>query len=315
MATSSSINFTTTRDELIKDAFKKINVLGTYEALADEDLQLAARQLNRMIKAWQIDGIYVWTQREAIIFLRDDVQSYTLGSGSTGDHASELTNVVKTTLSAAEAKDQTVLSMTATTGMAVSDNIGIELDDVTRQWTTISALTSTTVTVATALTGDAASGNTVYTYRTKLNRPLRIVNARLEDENGDDRPVTIFSRQEYFDLVQKDNSSNVSYIYYDAGLTSTGTIYVWPTSDNVKKKLRITYARTLEDFDAAADNPDLPVEWYDAIVYNLAVRISHDFRVRSEDIKDVTGMAGYLYTQLKASAQEPEPIVFQPDFS
>ena len=53
-----------------------------------------------------------------------------------------------TTLDADEAASQTVLSVTSTSGFANSDNIGIELDDGTRQWTTISSFVADdTVTV------------------------------------------------------------------------------------------------------------------------------------------------------------------------
>jgi hypothetical protein len=311
MATSGSIDFQTTRDELIKDALKKINVLGTHESLASEDLNLAARQLNRMVKSWQMDGVYVWTQQEATVFLQDSKQSYDLGVS--GDQASN--SVVNSTLSAAEASGQTVLSITSTTGMTAGDNIGIELDDDTRQWTTIVSVDSATeLTVTAALTGAAASGNTVYTYTTGMNRPLRIMSARRQDENGTEKPMIVISRQEYFDLVNKGDSSDVSYVYYDADRRDTGTLYVWPTSDNVKDKIRITYTRTIEDFDSTSDNPDFPVEWYDALVYNLAMRLAPDFRVRSADIQDVQSMAMYLYRQVKAFAQENAPVIMQIDF-
>lgn len=313
MSTSNSIDFITTRDELIKDALKKINVIGTHESVADEDLQLASRQLNRMVKAWQMDGVYVWTQREATVFLNTAQRSYTLGS--TGAHASDQDTVVKTTISVAEASGQTVISLADTTGMTAADNIGIELDGGTRQWTTIVSVDSSTqVTITTALTGSAASGKTVYSYTTKMNRPLKIVHARREDKDNVEKPIIIFSRQEYFDLVNKDSSGDVSYIYYDADTRDTGTLYVWPTAVNVKSKLRVTYTRTLEDFDTATDNPDFPVEWYDAIVYNLAVRLAPDFRVRSSDIQDVQGMAAYLYRQVKANASESAPMLVQVDF-
>lgn len=311
MATSGSIDFQTTRDELIKDALRKINVIGTHESLASEDLELASRQLNRMVKTWQMDGVYVFAEREATVFLQNAKQSYTLGA--TGDQASD--TPVNSTLSATEALGQTVLTVTDTTGMTASDFIGIELDGATRQWTTIVSVDSATqVTVAASLTANASSGNTVYTYTTIMNRPLKIISARRQDENNVEKPVIVISRQEYFDLVNKGSASDVSYVYYDAASRDTGTLYVWPTSNNVKDKIRLTYTRTIEDFDAAGDTPDFPVEWYDALVYNLAMRVAPDFRVRSDDIKDVQGMAQYLYRQVKAYAQEPAPLLMQIDF-
>src|SRR5690349_18697247 len=49
---------------------------------------------------------------------------------------------------------------TSSAGMTIADNIGIKLDDSTRQWTTIVSIDSATqITVTDALTSSAGQGN------------------------------------------------------------------------------------------------------------------------------------------------------------
>lgn len=310
MATSGSTNFNMTRDEIIKDALYKLRVLGADENVSSEDLNLAARQLNRMIKSWQNRGIRLWTYTEGVLFLDTSSQSYDLNTSS-GDHAANASDVVETTLSAAEASGQTVLSVTSSTGMAASDNVGIELDDGTRQWTTIVSVDSSTqITVTASLTGAAASGNSVYTYTTRMDRPLRVFNVRRKDNSNIEKPIPLVSRQEYFDIVDKATNSDVSIAYYDPQL-GTGKFYIWPTSAEIDDRITFSYQRLLEDFDATGDNPDLPSEWLDAIVWNLAVRIAPDFG--RSDVREIQGLAAQLLFDAMTFDAENEGIALMPD--
>lgn len=308
MATSGSINFNQTRDEIIKDALYKIEVLDPAETVDEADLQLCARQLNRMVKSWQNRGIRLWTYSEIQVFLTASTESYSLGSS----HAALSSDVVATTLSGDEAAGQTILSVTSSTGMAASDNVGIELADGTRQWTTISTVDSSTqITVATALTGAASEGATVYTYTTLLNRPLKLYNGRIKSSDGTERAMTEISRQEYMNIVSKSTSSAVSAWYYDPGL-STGTLYVWPTTNDVDDRAYFSAQRVLEDFDNSTDNPDFPTEWLDALVWNLAVRIAPDFG--RQNIRDIKEMADRLLLDAISFDAETAGVQLYPDF-
>lgn len=107
-------------------------------------------------------------------------------------------------------------------------------------------------------------------------RPLRILSARLRISSVD-TPLMEMSRQEYFDLPLKSTSGRPTGYYYDPGRV-TGRLYVWPTlASGSSGTIEFTYARALEDMDAAGDDFDLPQEWFEAIAYNLAVRIAPKF--------------------------------------
>src|SRR3990167_912015 len=275
MATSGSYNFAMTRNEIIKDALIMLGIIGIEQTVLAPDQTYAERTLNRMIKEWQATGAKLWNRREGILFPADEQIKYTVGAT---DHVTTTADAAYTTLDAAEAASQTILSVTSTTGFANSDNIGIELDDGTRQWTTISSFVADdTVTVATALTGAAASGNTVYVYTNKINRPIEITEARrVADITGStptETPIQILRHEDYFSLSSKNTEGKINSLYYDKTL-SNGTIYVWPEPDNVDDVIKFTYYDAIEDFDASTDNPDFPQEWLHALVVGLAARLA-----------------------------------------
>lgn len=83
MATSGSTNFVITRDEIITDAYSHLGHLDEGETLNSERLSYGARQLNKMLKAWAIKGLHLWTIYENALPLVDGKSSYT--AGPTGD--------------------------------------------------------------------------------------------------------------------------------------------------------------------------------------------------------------------------------------
>ena len=83
MATSGSVDFTLTRDELIRAAFEDVGVAIEGEDLQPEDIKVAQIALNAIIKAWQAYGLNLWVRRSESITLVDAQGTYTLGA--TGD--------------------------------------------------------------------------------------------------------------------------------------------------------------------------------------------------------------------------------------
>ena len=275
MATSGSINFTQTRDEIIKDAFILLGVYGEQEAVRGGDNALASRTLNAMIKAWQGRGINLFAQTEATIFLEKAQVKYSL-NGTSGDQASNETGIVETDMTAASILGASTVDVTSVTGMTAGDVIGVVLDDGTMDWDTIASIATLEVTLTGTLTSAAAKGNRVYTYTTLLARPMDITDIRLRNDGDTDRTITRISREEYFGMSNKTSQSTPTMYFYDRQNT-TGYLYVWPAPDTPNDRLKVTYIRTLEDFDSSSDNPDLPQEWIEAMKYQLAVRLAPAF--------------------------------------
>lgn len=313
MASSGSVDFAITRSDIIGRALRIVNAVGQGQAIPAEESSSAAMALNSMIKEWANSGIHVWKTEEAILFLSKSTQSYQLGP--TGDRATLISDYVATTLSAAEASGQTVLSVTSSTGMTAADVVGITLDADTIDWTTIVSVDSATqITVTDALTGDAASGNRVHTYTSILQRPLRVMNLRRSDESAAlETPFAKeLSREEYMALPNKANQGKPTEAYYDPMLTN-GRIYIWPTADTTDDTIRFTAHLPIEDMDAAANNPDFPQEWYNALSWGLAEQLIPEHGVPDPRAGRIERMAARSLAMLEDADSETASVQFEPD--
>lgn len=271
MTTSGSINYVQNRNQIITDALSLIGVVSAGGTATASDITFCSDQLNKMVKGWQALGINLWKECEAVLFLVNDQNKYSLSSTATDKMGD---NPVVTETTAAASSSATTLTVTSTAGMTAADNISISLDANTRHHTTIVSVdSSTALTITSGLASAAASGSSVVTYTTRSGRPLNITNARYRYLSGVERRIKKMGRAEFMALPNKSNNGTVTAYYYSPQLGS-GLLYVWQTPDNVDDILMLSYIKSIEDFDASTDDPDFPQEWYDCITRNLAVKVA-----------------------------------------
>lgn len=313
MATSGSIDFSRNRNQIITDAYQILNIYGADEIVTPGDLVVATTRLNSLVKSLQVQGYSLWREEEGVLFLNKEQSSYDIGSGST-DHATLASNLVETTLSADEALGQTVISVTSSTGMTAADKVGIIQSDNTLHWSTIVSVDSATqITITDATTVAASSGAKVYTYTTDAQRPLYITSIRRQDNSNNEVPLHSASRQEYFDLPNKSAAGIPIQYYYDPKI-GLGKVYVYLTPNDEKVKLRYSFVRTFEDFDNSTDTPDMPQEWYDALTFNLAVRLGLIFgKGGTPEYQDLKDQAFMMLEEAKSFDSEKTSINIQFD--
>lgn len=162
---------------------------------------------------------------------------------------------------------------------------------------------------------DATASYTMGSGGTVTYRPLRILSMRYRNTSGTDLPMTRLSREEYFELPIKTTAGIPTQFYYDPGRDS-GTLYLWPVKATITtESVRFTYERTIEDFDASTDNADLPQEWLETLIYNLAVRLGPRWQaVGPTSFAKVEAQAGGLLAAMLASDQEDASIYLQPSW-
>lgn len=82
--------------------------------------------------------------------------------------------------------------------------------------------------------------------------------------------------------------------YYDVQNTY-GDLYLFPVPDDIAagsgNYVRIVYQRPFEDFDSSSDEPDFPQEWFDALKFNLALRLATEYGVAPEQFNMIRAMA------------------------
>lgn len=315
--TSGTATFNLNRDQIIKSALRKIGAIASSETPDSQTIQDGSDQLNMLVKALNATGLHIWTESEATLFLQPSQTSYTLGSGSS-DHCAD-TTYTATTLAAAAASGATSISVTSATGFVAAYNVGIVLDSGSIFWTTESGSPSgTTVTLASGLTGAASSGNAVYVYQSNIIRPLRVVSGRrFYFSNSIDTPMIVLSRIDYRNQPNKTSTGVPTMAFYDprGGANTQGTLSLWPTPADVTTAFKFTYWRPVQDFTTSANIPDLPQEWLDALVWNLALKMAPEYDctpARYEMIKD---NATSSFDNVAGWDREPESYYFGADMS
>ena len=273
MGLSQSYDFTRTRREIIKEAYELIGAIEPDATVSTNEESSAVTSLQLILKQNQGDGLWLHTYKDCILFLEKDKTQYSLGPS--GDNCAEESDVVSTTLSDDHSTSATSIKLTSGTGMANSDKIGIELDDGTAHWTTISSGGgTTTAVVASGVASAASDGNTVYTYTSKIQRPLRIADTTLRDSNNIDTPVSIISLSEYRSLSNKQaDGERIVQVAYDPQLTD-GILNVWPRTSNVVNRLAFSMKRPVMNIDGYGQHAEIPTEWLDWITWELAYKLS-----------------------------------------
>lgn len=285
MTTSSSTNFNTTRNEIIAAALTLLGVYRPGATISANDYTFCATQLNSMIKRWQTKGLHLWTEAEGTLCLTENQNIYTL-SDTTTDYIGKDTKHINLESDASG----TSLTVTSTVGITAADNIIVALDDNTKHSTTIVSVdSSTTLTINTTLPSTASSGNSVFTYTSEVNRILYIKAGRLITKDGVERPIKLFGRNEFMDMPNKSSTGPTIGIYYTPQL-NFGKLYVYPTPQDVNEAINFSYIRVIEDLDNSTDDPDLPQEWIDALILNLAVRVAVTYgrQIRSTNPELIT---------------------------
>jgi hypothetical protein len=149
-------------------------------------------------------------------------------------------------------------------------------------------------------------------------RPLRVLSVRRRITSGStDTPLTQLSREEYYELPNKTTAAVPTSFYYDPQ-RATGTLYIWPTASTATaaaQTLRVDYARPIEDFDATNNDPDLPQEWLDALIWNLADNLETAYPVNNPRLAaKISGKAAESLARIESWDTEPASLYLQPDW-
>ena len=313
MATSGESSFTLTALQLVNKAFSKIGVKVAEQALTADEYQDGQDGLNLMIKSWSAQGLHLWSKDEGLLFLTPGKTDYNLGPQ--GDNACQFDDFIGTTTTDAKITNDVIMPIADSSGMVAGDEIGIELDNNTRHWTIISFVDSLTqVTITTGLPSDAKSGSSVFTYTSLVQRPNRILSYRRNTFRQENEiPVISWSRQNYFNQVNKQQTGTIVNAYYSPQLEN-GRVYVWQTATSVNNLLRFTFERPLDDILSGDDTLDFPPEWLEAIIYNLAARLADDYDAPPQKAANVNNKAVSFLDDLLGWDEEMDSITLQPDF-
>ena len=316
MATSGSVDFSITRDNIITEALQLIGVIGEGETPSANQKSDCSRSLNMMIKFWMADGMNLFVNQEIVIFPIKGQRQYTFG-GSSADKMAKESEVITTKLNGGVSSAATSLTVDDTTGMAVGDTIGVVTDSAGIHFSTITAVgSSTALTIADAIDDDASDNDRVYTFTNAFTQKiLGVNNAWIRTTDDTDIPIDIISRQEYVDLSKKTESGRVNQLYFDPQVT-TANMNVWPVPDDsyTNERIHLYITRPYEDFDGVTNEsePDFPQEWYLPLCWGLAVFVAPKYGVSETRLSELVQIQSILKGQCEAWSSEQESLFLLP---
>ena len=141
-------------------------------------------------------------------------------------------------------------------------------------------------------------------------RVIDVMEARIVLSSTYERSLAQWGWGEYVTYPNKTASGDpvVFTIRKQRGVTE---MRVWPVP-SVERVIRYTCARVIEDVADLANDIDVPQEWLETVVYNLAARLCEPFEVSANNpnvVARVQQRADALYAMLR-NADRPGSVFF-----
>ncbi len=197
--------------------------------------------------------------------------------------------------------DLEVGSIGVASGADVADHAVRALNRVMKSWQLDDASPSFLKASQTLTLTTAAS------YSLNPERPIRILSARFK-RNGIETPMIRLTRDEYDNLPVKTTAGTPTQYYFDRQ-REDALFYVWPVLASASgETVEITYEREFEDV-SINDTIDLPGEWWDVAVLQVASRLVHAHG--SESAKQTVPMrAEMALNKALGAAMDGESVYF-----
>jgi hypothetical protein len=250
MATSGSRNWIATRDNIIYAALRKLGVKQSENPPRVEEIQDASFALNSMVFAWQNDGVHLWTKAEEIMPLTASTLSASLASSVLE---------VQTPFFRRDDSDSPLGLLTRDEYLAIPDK-------------------KTTADPISIYVDYQLANPMVYIWP----RPIYTT-------------TIVTGTDALYYLCIKDHTSaaanhpitGADYATYWQATTATPNT-TWGTGVAYHSDvIRYSKVLRLQDFDVAADNPDFPVRWTQALIYGLASHLAPEYQISTTERGDL----------------------------
>ena len=169
------------------------------------------------------------------------------------------------------------------------------------------------------------AGTATYNIGTGLTvnavAPLKIFQAFTRDSSSNtDTPIILITRQEYNMFGSKATQGSSTLLWYNppgnmSGDVQTGVFTFYPTPDThaaTYHTYHVIGQKPFEDFDAAADVPDFPQYWYNALKWGLADQLSYEYGVGLQERLLIAKKMEYHKGMALSFGQEEGSFKIQP---
>lgn len=200
------------------------------------------------------------------------------------------------------AKNSGMLAQGQTLPQGQANDILIMLNAMLAQWAAKRWLVYHLVNVS-----GICTGKTSYTVGPNGDFPLAtrptgieaaFVSQNLGQVNQIDTPLTILdSREDYNRIAMKQLVSFPYYLYYDNAFPM-GVIYPWPAPNATLYGLTLTVKMPIGAFTSLSQDINLPAEYQEALIYNLAARLRPFYQLEPD--ASILGLAKASLATIRA---------------
>lgn len=323
MATSGSIAGTTFTNASIMDmAFRRAGIpaqkiTGEMLAIAKQDLALLFTEwTNKGIQLWCLDKVVLpYVVGQAIVQLPAgtiDVMN-ALHRSMTQVVGSGVAASDRYTITLTEASAITTFGLTLSAGGTFSTMIEASNDAIS--WTVLSPATSYTYTANYRQWLDVDNGTAYlyYRFRESTGAAISVVSTFLGNSPYE-IPVTAVNQDTYTSYPDKTFQGRPTQWWYYRGLTPS--MYLWPTPNNPDNMLVVWRRRHIMDPGTFLNNPEVPQNWWSALVNNLAVYLIMDIpEADPSRMAMIQPLAVQTFSEAQANEEDPGPLMINVDLS
>jgi len=167
-----------------------------------------------------------------------------------------------------------------------ADDAALELNLMLKEWAKYENLWRMTEGSITLLASTYS-----YALSTSTLIPHRVISARYRDTGLRDLPMTLMSREEYYNLPLK-TSTGIPTQYYVDYQRAYPTFLLWQSLASVTTEtIQYTYQRKFEDIDNLSNDIDIRQEHFSTVAYNLATRLIPDYAVPASTAALIVALA------------------------
>ena len=134
--------------------------------------------------------------------------------------------------------------------------------------------------------------------------------------NSREIQMSRLNRDDYTNLPNKNFTANQPYQFWFDRTIPVPKVYLCPTPSDAFVQMTVWYSRQIDDVGALTDELEIPQRWYEAVVMNLAHRMSLELpQVPMDRVQYLEKMAMQYLSEAEQEERDKSPIYFAPNIS
>jgi hypothetical protein len=135
-------------------------------------------------------------------------------------------------------------------------------------------------------------------------------------DNTTEVMMSRLNRDDYTNLPNKNFTANQPFQFWFDRNVPQPNIYLWPTPSDPFVQMTVWYSRQIMDVGDLSGELEIPQRWYEAVVMNLAHRMSLELpQVPMDRVQYLEKMAAQYLNEAEQEERDKSPIYWAPNIS